>query len=815
MRQYLLTVSMLCVSIIGLWAQQAVLSGVVTDERSGEQLVAAVISLEGNGKALQAVSDIDGRYSISGVDYGQYLLSVSFIGKQDYTQQLTIDQSEIELSVRLSDDQNVMENVVITDQNEQSIALQRLNAVEGAAIYASKKTELIVLDQLSVNKANNLSRQIYAQVAGLNIWESDGAGVQLGIGGRGLSPSRNSNFNTRQNGYDISADALGYPESYYTPSAEAIDRIEVVRGAASLQYGTQFGGMINFKLKEGSTTEKLDIKSRQSVGSYGFFNSFNSIGGTAKKLKYYGYYQYKRSDGWRPNSSLEQHTGYLSLGYQLGAFSDVKLEYTHTNYLAQQPGGLTDTQFEMDPRQSNRERNWFAVDWNLFALSWNIKLSESLRWNHRAFGLIAGRDALGNLDPINLLDFGENRDFLSDDFQNWGQESRVLWRYGDTSLPSTMLVGARYYRGLTDRRQGDGDDGTGPNFEYLNPDNLEGSDFELPSRNFALFAENVYNISPQWSVTPGIRYEYISTATDGYYRTITRDLAGNILQDERIEEQRENNRSFVFLGVGASYKPTESKEWYINFSQNYRAINFNDIRVNVGSLVVDPDLKDERGFNLDVGFRGSVNRWLRFDQSVYFLSYQDRIGTVLRTEPNPAFNGLVDRIVRYRSNIADARIYGLESVAELSLSQLMGFWTGDDYLNLFTNFSYTHARYESEINPLVDGKDVELVPPYIIKTGVRTAYGPWSGSLQYSFTKEHFSDASNAIRTPSAIEGIIPSYQIVDFAISYAQDWWTLEANVNNLLDEAYFTRRATGYPGPGIIPSVGRTFTLTLGVDL
>ena len=65
----------------------------------------------------------------------------------------------------------------------------------------------------------------YAKIPGLNIWESDGAGIQIGLGGRGLNPSRNFNFNTRQNGYDISADALGYPESYYSPPSEAIDEI--------------------------------------------------------------------------------------------------------------------------------------------------------------------------------------------------------------------------------------------------------------------------------------------------------------------------------------------------------------------------------------------------------------------------------------------------------------------------------------------------------------------------------------------------------------------------------------------------------------
>jgi Fe(3+) dicitrate transport protein len=71
---------------------------------------------------------------------------------------------------------------------------------------------------------------VYSRIPGLNIWEYDGGGIQLGIGGRGLNPSRVSNFNTRQNGYDISADALGYPESYYTPPTEAVEKMRLSEG---------------------------------------------------------------------------------------------------------------------------------------------------------------------------------------------------------------------------------------------------------------------------------------------------------------------------------------------------------------------------------------------------------------------------------------------------------------------------------------------------------------------------------------------------------------------------------------------------------
>src|SRR5690606_27934861 len=141
--------------------------------------------------------------------------------------------------------------------------------VEGVSIYAAKKSEVIIMADLTANKASNNPRQIFARIAGANIWESDCAGLQIGIASRGLSPNRNSNFNTRQNGYDISADPLGYPESYYTPALQAVERVEVVRGASSLQYGTQFGGMVNFKMKEGPKDKIVDFTTHQSYNSLG------------------------------------------------------------------------------------------------------------------------------------------------------------------------------------------------------------------------------------------------------------------------------------------------------------------------------------------------------------------------------------------------------------------------------------------------------------------------------------------------------------------------------------------------------------------
>ena len=131
-----------------------------------------------------------------------------------------------------------LNEVIIKAQERKVFNLNRLSDFQGTSIYAGKKQRLYRCHKFQQIYLT-MPRQIFAQISGLNIYQNDDAGLQLNIGGRGLDPNRTSNFNTRQNGYDISADVLGYvPESYYSP-AELIKEIQIVRGAASLQYGTQ------------------------------------------------------------------------------------------------------------------------------------------------------------------------------------------------------------------------------------------------------------------------------------------------------------------------------------------------------------------------------------------------------------------------------------------------------------------------------------------------------------------------------------------------------------------------------------------------
>jgi Fe(3+) dicitrate transport protein len=806
-----LLLSSLCIEV---QAQTYSVSGTVASETPGESLANISVGLKHN--SYSAVTDESGHFTIANVKPGKYTLVISSLGHKKVERDITVTDHDLAVDITLKGHVSTVDSVVVVGEKEKTFGVTRLKDVEGTAIYAGKKTEVVVMKDITANTATNNSRQIYAKVTGLNIWESDGAGIQLGIGGRGLSPNRTANFNTRQNGYDMSADALGYPESYYSPSTESLERIEVVRGAASLQYGTQFGGMINFKLKKGPADKKAEVISRQSVGSWGFFNTFNSVGGTVGKVNYYSFLQHKQGDGWRGHSGFNNNIGYVSATYNVNQRLTIGAQYTYMEYLAQQAGGLTEDQFKVNPAQASRTRNWFKVNWNLAAITMDYKLSDRVKINTRFFGLLAGRSALGVLKTTTDADPMGERDLWVDQYKNFGNETRLLWHYNlGKYISSTLLVGVRYYNGHTDRKQGLGNSassGGKSDFQFDNPNDLEYSKYSFPNQNVALFAENIFQLTPKWSIIPGIRYESIHTVADGFYNFALKDLAGNVYIPKHTDEYRSNKRSFIIGGIGTSYIANDAFQFYANFSQNYRAINFNDMRVINPNLQIDPNLKDETGYSADIGLRGNLSNILNYDISVFTINYDNRIGTV--TEVDTSTNN----VYRLRTNIARSRNLGVETFVEVNFWRLIRGEKAKSKISVFSNLTYVDARYLNSQESAYRNKKVELAPNIIWKTGLTYKTGKFGATLQYSYTAEQFNDATNVgkIKNGNGVNGLIPAYYVMDFSAEYTiNKYFAVFATINNLSDNRYYTRRADSYPGPGIIPSDARAYYLTVQIKL
>ncbi len=721
---------------------------------------------------------------------------------------------------------NVLSEVVLNFKKKQAFGLTTLKPVEGTHIYAGKKSEVVLLNEEIANKATNNARQIYAKVAGLNIYDSNDGGLQLSIGGRGLDPNRTANFNTRQNDYDISADVLGYPESYYTPPTEGLEQIQVIRGAASLQYGTQFGGLVNFVTKKPNTRKPLEIITRNSVGSFNLFTNFTSLSGTSGKLSYYAYYNYKQGDSFRPNSGFNSKNAFAHVAYQFNDKTKLEAEITHLDYLAQQAGGLSDVQFLEDPRQSYRTRNWFAVNWNLFNIKLNHEFSENVNGTLSVFALDASRKAIGfrtnpldenanifEIDSDETDGFGNfdfERDLLVGTFKNFGAEARIITKYTLNNQPSVLLLGSKFYKADNASQQGAGSKGTDADFSFRNvefPTYPNQNKFKYPNLNASLFGENIFNLNDHLSITPGFRFEYIKTESEGSFLNVA-NLQGSNPTIAFIPDNNSLKRNFLLLGIGVSYKPKPYFESYFNFSQNYRSVTFSDIRTVNPSFAVDPEIKDETGYTIDLGMRGKLKDIISYDINVFSLLYDNRIGQFFSTQAPY-------RAQWVRGNIGKASIFGFESLVQWNVKE--SFFNKDSNLKLdiFSNLALTTSEYTSSTLTSIDGNKVEFVPEINLKTGISFGYKNLITSLQYTYLSEQFTDATNSAYNPNnniRVDGAIPSYDILDFSLSYTLSKnIKLEAGVNNLLNNSYFTRRATGYPGPGIIPSLSRNWYTTL----
>jgi len=788
----------------GINAQNTI-SGFVTDKIYNSPI-----------EGVQIINPINGDFLTITNNEGYYYYSTQF----DSLEVLLIHESYITTRKKISfkDNNDILINIglylksidldeiELLDERKNIFQLEYLTDVYENSIFSGKKNELIISDPKSGKSTNN-ARQMYNQTVSLNIYQTDDAGLQLNIGGRGLDPRRTANFNLRQNNYDISADPLGYPESYYTPPFECLENIQLIRGAASLQYGTQFGGLINFLIKKPNPYKSIEVLQRNSIASNSLFTNFTSLSGTTNKLGYYTFYNKKKGSGFRPNSDFDSDNLYAFFSYQLTDKIKISSELTYLQYLAQQPGGLTDLMFESDMFQSNRERNWFQVNWLLYNFQGLYSFSEKSNFSFNFFALKASRFALGfRTNRVDQIDSFSERDLIKTRFNNFGFELKFLHEYNFLNIKNILLLGSKFYSGKNLTKQGPGSDGFGSNFQFqldLYPDYESQSKYSNPNSNFAFFGEQIIYLNRKMSLTPGFRFEYIKTTSEGYYRNINVDGAGNVILNELIFTESLKERSFLLYGLGYSFKFSNWSEFYSNFSKNYRAVTFADINIINPNFIINPNINDENGHTLDFGLRGNFNEFIFYDFSSFYLFYNDRIGFIQK-----AF--LDGSVKNEKGNVGNALIYGQEYLLNFNLKKMFDFQVSN--FNYFINYSLTNSEYiESEENGIV-GNDVEFIPKSNLKTGLQLGFANFKTTLQYTFMSEQFTDATNSVESDlSGVIGQIPKYNVLDLSFSYIFNNITLELGINNLLDEYYFTNRATGYPGPGIIPSPNRNFYFLL----
>lgn len=748
----------------------------------------------------QVLSDSAGRFRFDGLTAGRFTLTARRIGYATWRLDVELGASgTVVVPVTLAEQPLVMEEVqtlpYVQTITRRAEGVTNAPEIAGGIIYAGTKTEVVQVAGMAANLAEKSARQIFARVPGVFVYDMDGTGNQVNISTRGLDAHRSWELNVRQDGVLLNSDLYGYPASHYSPPMEAIERLELTRGTAALQYGSQFGGLLNYVTKAPPLTRRAAFESINSAGSYGLRSTYNSLAGTVGDWSYVAYASGRWSDGYRANGTSNADAEYLAVHYApLGKYFSVKARVGHSRYVYRLPGPLSDAQFEANPRQSTRSRNYYSPNITVPSLVVAWGDSDWTRVTTTVSGVFGPRNSVQYLGFANQPDLPDAsgafapRQVDIDRFQSVTTETRVAhawyWHQRKQVLATGIALASNRMR-----RQQQGTGTRGDDYDLtVNAAGFQ-RDVTYRTENAAVYVENLFRLTERWSVIPGLRTEIGRTR-----------LNGRLAYYDPADAPRQVDHQYPLLGLRSTYQTVAGTEFYGGWSQSYRPQILKDVLPNSALELTDPALQDSRGWTAEAGMRGRWGTRLRYDVTAFEMRIGDRFGTVLRTQGSGS--------ILFRTNVGDSRTRGLELAGDLLL------WQGRAAnLRAHTATSFYRARYTSGsvvaggANRSVVGNRVESVPTVISRSGVGVEHGRRSLQLLVSYVGESYADALNT-RTPSAngAVGLVPAYTLTDVNGAFAVTRHArVRVGINNLLDRAYFTKRPQFYPGPGVWPSDGR----------
>jgi outer membrane cobalamin receptor len=184
------------------------------------------------------------------------------------------------------------------------------------------------------------------QVPGVFVTERGitGFGVSTGAAGgitiRGVGGSPNTQVLILLNGNPQFMGIMGHPlpDAYI---ASDVQRVEVIRGPASILYGSNaMGGVINIITKE-QTKEGFGANARIMYGSYNTQKYMANAGFKKKGFTLLASFNHDHTDGHRDSSDFTINNGYVDLGYEINSNFNVKANFSLANFDATDPGQET------------------------------------------------------------------------------------------------------------------------------------------------------------------------------------------------------------------------------------------------------------------------------------------------------------------------------------------------------------------------------------------------------------------------------------------------------------------------------------------
>lgn len=229
-------------------AQQATLTGFITDAKTGESIPGVNVIVN---KTTGVATDLDGRYSIS-LNAGTYTIVYKFVGYNEESRLVKLKAGEKkELNIELTEESKMLDAVVVSAGKFE----QKLSDV-------TVSMEIIKPEFIENNNILSLEDGLQ-KIPGVNIMDKQpsirgGSGYSYGVGSRVL---------LLVDDIPMITGASGEARWEFAP-LENIDQIEVIKGASSALYGSSaLNGIINYRTAYPGPTPKTQITS--IMGLYG------------------------------------------------------------------------------------------------------------------------------------------------------------------------------------------------------------------------------------------------------------------------------------------------------------------------------------------------------------------------------------------------------------------------------------------------------------------------------------------------------------------------------------------------------------------
>jgi Fe(3+) dicitrate transport protein len=690
------------------------------------------------------------------------------------------------------------ESVVVTGTwfDAYPVPYPALPPVEGTRINAGKKTSFVKPEEFPTFAGNDY-REVMATTPGIVVSEEPQSPI-INFGYRGLNSQRSEFTQVLKDGVSIKNEQFGFPETHYTPILDAVERIEVIRAGAALQFGSQPGGAINFVMKMPRQDAPFHFTTKNVFGSYDYYRNYTEIDGTIGSLGYYFYYDHRQQEGFREaNSDYNLNGGSPRLVWDVTSDSRFILTLDAYDEEHGEPGGMRRREAVNPPNsvfvedgftQSSRFFDRFRLERYYAMLEYQKFFSERTQLDIKAFGgyltrwstrqrgggfgtLPSGPDA--NTDSIQLRsDYTE------------GLDARVRHDYNLFNDVSTIAGGIYFYHALQDRRD---ERGQTPDAEHGTLRNLNTG----VTWDGAIFAENRFKFG-RLSIVPGMRLEFLNQSVD---------------EEVNVSNPLHSQSDFNFVplfGLGLGYvlvegqpilsappiaggKGPEAKnppapvvtgfgpprvELYGTVSQAYRPITYGELVPTGASSVVNGDLKEGEALQFEYGVRGKPWPFLNFDVGGFYFTFDDQVGEVILP------NGFTST-----QNIGDARYIGFEAATELDILSLINGGAPSPYGNLllYGNVTLLDAEFTSGPN---SGNTPAYAPNYQVKTGAIYSYkDTFKISLLGTLVDDEFGDDGDSF------EGFIPAYNVWDLTAEFR--FWKgragVFAGIRNLFDESYW----------------------------